>query len=145
MITGVRHTSRVVEESFCKNIEKAYFTEVGDYKIYSPTLTPVLNSKSQTGPTKTPVLIDSTIFKNAPKYKLSLKTMTQSQNYLTTRYIGRAPLKFYGAATEPGTQFILICKNGNPSYKTRWFGTEDAIRGFNRNANDSFIYSKSTT
>lgn len=143
MITGSRHVSGVVEESYCKNIEISYFMEVGDYKIYSPALMPALNTSSLIAPLKWPAVIDPTIFKNSLKTKLFFKLTTKVQNYLTTRYIGRAPLKFYGTPTLPGTQFILVCKNGNPSYKTRYFGTEDAIHGFNRNANESFVYSKS--
>ena len=31
----------------------------------------------------------------------------------------------------------MICRGGNPGAEYRIFGTEDAIRGYNRNANEN--------
>jgi hypothetical protein len=36
-----------------------------------------------------------------------------------------------------GRQFLLICRNGDPKEDYRVFGTESAIRGYNRNANEN--------
>lgn len=137
MILGSRNISRVINDSYCKSSEDYYFTEVGDYKIYSSSLMPMIKFEEAR---EESIEIDSSIFNN--EEKLHFKKTTKIQNYLTARFVGRAPLKFYGPKTKYGEQFILICKDNNPSYKMRYFGTEDAIRGFNRGANDSFILSK---
>lgn len=137
MIIGSRNIPRVMEESFCKNSEDSYFSEIGDYKIHSKGLMPMIDFDQANEYNES---IDRSIFINDQKHKINVKSSIKVQNYLTTRYIGRAPLKFYGSPTPMGEQFILICKNNNPSYKTRYFGTEDAIHGFNRHANDSYIY-----
>ena len=42
MIIGSRNIPRVIEESFCKNSEDSYFTEIGDYKIHSKALMPMI-------------------------------------------------------------------------------------------------------
>ena len=137
MILGSRFIQRVIDDSYCKSSEDYYFTEVGDYKIHCASLMPMIKFEEAEENT---MKIDSSIFNN--KEKLHFKQTIKTQNYLTARFVGRAPLKFYGPKTKFGEQFILICKNNNPSYKMRYFGTEDAIRGFNREANDSFILSK---
>lgn len=139
MIIGARSIPRVINESFCKLSKDSYLTEVGDYKIFSDALMPQFDFDEADENYEE---IDKSIFINDKKHKLSLKRQIKVQNYLTTRYIGRAPYKFYGSPTKMGEQFILICRDNNPSYNTRYFGTEDAIRGFNRNANDSYIYPK---
>lgn len=134
MIIGARSIPRVIDESFCKVSEDSYFTEVGDYKIHSEALMPMIEFEQANEMNES---IDKSIFINGSKHKLNVKSSCKVQNYLTTKYIGRAPLKFYGSPTKMGEQFILICRDNNPSYNTRYFGTEDAIHGFNRSANDS--------
>ena len=139
MITGIRLVPRVIDECYCKSSEDSYFAEIGDYKTHSVNLMPKIPFEEANEFSEE---IDSTIFVNDQKNKLNFKSTTKSQNYLTTHFVGRAPLKFYGPKTKMGEQFILICKDGNPSYNTRYFGTRDAVYGFNRNANDSFIFPK---
>ena len=82
--------------------------------------------------------IDESIFINDEETKLDFESSIDTQNFLTTRYIGRAPLEWYdnGETTEIGRQLVLICKDGNPSEKNRVFGTEDAISGYNTNASE---------
>lgn len=137
MILGTRFIPRVINDSYCKSSEDYYFTEIGDYKIHCASLMPIIKFEEANFNSEE---IDDSIFNNDEK--LHFKKTLKIQNFLTARFVGRAPLKFYGPKTKMGEQFILICKNNNPSYKMRYFGTEDAIRGFNRNANDAFILSK---
>lgn len=139
MILGFRNIPKVPEESYCKNSEDDYFSEIGDYKIHSPALMPMIEFEEAT---ELDEEIDDTIFVNGEDCELNVKSTVTVQNFLTTRYIGKAPLKFYGKPTEMGEQFILICRNNNPSYLTRYFGTVDAIRGFNRNSNDAHYMPK---
>lgn len=135
MILGVINIPQVANESICRNSENDYFAEVGDYKIHSQALMPLIQFDT---PKEMNDEIDSSIFINEDK--LSFKRVIKSQNYITCRYIGRAPLKFYGPKTPRGTKFLLICRDNSPNYNDRYFGTEDAIRGFNRSSNDASYY-----
>ena len=139
MITGINIVPRVVDECYCKSAEDAYFAEIGDYKIHSINLMPKIPFEEAN---EFPEMIDPTIFVNDWKNTLFFKFVTKVQNFLTIYYVGRAPLTFYGPKTRMGEKFVLKCKDGNPSYNTRYFGTRDAINGFNRNANESFIFPK---
>lgn len=137
MILGSRVVPRVINDAYCKSSEDYYFAEVGDYKIHCASIMPMIKFEEAAENSEE---IDKSIFNN--EKKLYFKSTVKTQNFLTARFVGRAPLKFYGPKTKMGEQFILICKDNNPSYKMRYFGTEDAIRGFNRGANDSFIMPK---
>ena len=135
MVSGTYKFAPIPEESVCRTVEKYRFTDVGVYKIHSNVLMPDIPFEEAK---ETKQKIDSSIFingkKNMPKFKKSIKV----QNYLSTFYIGRAPLEFYNGKkkTEIGREFILLCRDGNPKADYRVFGTETAIRGFNKNAAD---------
>lgn len=133
MISGSTTTGTVVEESVCRSAEDARFTSVGVYKIHANTL--MANIKFGQAK-KYPETIKSGIFLN--EKKLTLPTSIQCQNYLTTKYVGRAPLEFYSGnnKTKRGREFLLICRNGDPNEDSRTFGTEDAIHGVNTNASE---------
>ena len=138
MINGSASIPRVVEESTCRSSKDYRFTEVGIYKIHSTALMPNIPFEEAA---ETPEEIDKSIFLNDDETKIDFPTTVKSQNYLTTRFIGRAPLEFYDKnnLTKMGRQFILKCFEGNPNLKYRVFGTEAAIRGFNRNASDNSV------
>ena len=136
MLNGTYSVERVVEESTCRSTKDYQFTEVGVYQIHSVALMPNIPFGASA---VNPQTIDSTIFLNAEETKLSIPSQIKTQNFLTTRYIGHAPLEFYNAGekTKMGRQFTLICKNGIPTEKYRSFGTESVIRGYNRSALDT--------
>jgi hypothetical protein len=83
--------------------------------------------------------IDDSIFVNDEDTKLYFEKYIYCQNYLSTQYIGRAPLEFYtnDGYTNMGREFVLICREGIPTEDYRAFGTEAAIRGYNRNASEN--------
>jgi len=137
MIDGTYNMDRVVEESYCRSSLDYQFLDVGDYKLHSTTLMPNIEFDYAE---EFPHEIDASIFINDEETKLELEEEIYVQNYLTTKYVGRAPLEFYHDYTKMGRQFLLICRNGDPNYEFRVFGTEDAIRGYNRNANENVLY-----
>lgn len=139
MIIGTFSVPRVVEESVCRNSMDYQFSEIGDYKIHSTGLMPNIPFEEAA---ITPESIDTSIFMNGSDCQLSFDPMVNCQNFLTTKYVGRAPLEFYGPPTKMGREFVLICKSGDPAYASRVFGTEDAIKGYNRNANENTILPK---
>ena len=141
MIIGTFSVPRVVEESVCRITEDYELSEIGDYRIHSTSLmvTPHIPFEEST---ERPYTIQASIFINDDKTRLNFDGNVKCQNYLTTHYIGRAPLEFYGPKTKLGRQFVLICKEGDPSYPSRVFGTEGAIRGYNRNANENILLPK---
>ena len=135
MINGTYSVGRVVEESYCRSSKDYTFTEIGIYKIHSTALMPKIPfGEAQS----TPQPIEKSIFLNAKETKLSVATTINTQNFLSTKYVGRAPLEFYpsGGKTNKGRQFILICREGIPTESYRVFGTKDAIHGYNKDAND---------
>ena len=138
MINGTASVSRVIEESTCRSSKDYRFTEVGMYKIHSNALMPNIPFEEAD---EFPEEIDESIFLNDEETKLTFPTTIKCQNYLTSRFIGRAPLEFYDKnnKTKMGRQFVLQCFGGNPNQKYRAFGTEAAIRGFNRDASDNDI------
>lgn len=133
MLHGTFSANRVVEESICRSSQDYRFTEIGVYKIHSTSLMPNIPFEEAS---IQPYEIDSSIFINDEETKLNFENTIQCQNFLSTRFIGRAPLEWYEGdqMTSMGRQFILICKNGDPKEEYRVFGTEAAIRGYNRNA-----------
>jgi len=136
MINGTYNVERVVEESVCRSAQDYRFTDVGVYKIHSTSLMPNVPFEEAC---VQPREIDSSIFLNDEDTKLCLECTIECQNFLTTKFIGRAPLEYYDAENQTvmGRQFLLICRNGDPNESYRVFGTEDAIRGYNRNANEN--------
>lgn len=137
MIYGTYSIPKVVQESVCRSAKKYQFTNTGIYKIHATTLMPNITFEEAK---VTPQSIDETIFVNSKKETpLDFESNIDTQNFLTTRYVGRAPLEWYdnGETTEIGRQFVLICKDGNPSESNRVFGTEDAIAGYNIDAADN--------
>lgn len=136
MVYGTYSVGRVQEESICRSSKDYKFTDVGVYKIHSNALMPNIPFEEET---KQPQTIDSSIFLNDEETKLEFETNIECQNYLTARYIGRAPLEWYDETTDTklGRQFVLLCRNGNPNADYRVFGTEDAIRGYNKDANEN--------
>ena len=139
MIIGTFSVPRVVEESVCRSSMDYQFSEIGDYKIHSTGLMPNIPFEEAA---VVPETIDGSIFMNDSAFRLSFDPTINCQNFLTTKYVGRAPLEFYGPPTKMGREFTLICKGGDPAYAARVFGTEDAIRGFNRNANENTMLPK---
>lgn len=138
MLNGTFVVPGVVEESVCRSSQKYRFTELGIYKIHSTSLMPNIPFGEAS---IQPFNIDSSIFINDDETKLDFENNIECQNFLSTMYIGRAPLEWYenNQMTEIGRKFILICRNGNPNSAFRVFGTEGAIRGYNRNANDNVV------
>ena len=134
MLNGTVSIPRVAEESICRSSIDYRFTEVGLYKIHSTSLMP--NIPFEWGRIF-PCQIDDSIFINDNETKPSLQHTINFQNFLTTRYIGRAPLEWYEGSnmTEMGRQFVLVCRKGNPNSDHRVFGTEGAIHSYNREAN----------
>ena len=133
MIIGAMNIPRVIERSHCRSSEDTFFTTQGDYKIHSTAL--MANIPFE----KASIIVDGvdkSIFINADDTKLTFSSTVRVQNFLTTRYVGRAPLTYYGPKTKMGHKFLLICPNGSPLYKERYFGTAGAIGGNNPNANE---------
>ena len=139
MIIGTFSVPQVVEESVCRSSLDYFFSEIGDYRIHSTSLMPNIPFEEAS---ILPYPIDESVFINDEETKLELETMINCQNFLTTNYVGRAPLEFYGPKTLMGREFVLICRDGDPSYPMKVFGTEDAIRGYNRNANENILLPK---
>ena len=138
MIHGTYSVNRVIEESVCRSSKDYRFTEIGIYKIHSTSLMPNIPFEEASIQHKE---IDKSIFINDDETKLDFENTIKCQNFLSTKFIGRAPLEWYQGdkMTKMGRQFLLICRNGNPNEEYRVFGTEAAIRGYNRNANDNTI------
>jgi hypothetical protein len=134
MITGTYIVPRVLEESICRTAKDYKLSEIGDYKIHGTTLmTNIPFEEAKVFPED----IDDTIFINDEETKLELDKNVNCQNFLTTKYVGRAPLEFYGPVTKMGREFILICHDGNPAYNNRIFGTKDSIYSYNKDSNEN--------
>lgn len=136
MIIGTYSIPPVVEESTCKSTEDYEFSDVGDFHIWSAALLPNIPFEQSA---TTPEYIDTSIFINDAETALICDTTIMTQNFFTAKYVGRAPLEFYGPKTQMGREFILICRNGHTDYNSRIFGTEDAVRGYNRDANENVM------
>jgi hypothetical protein len=136
MLNGTYTVGRVSEEFICRSAKDYRFTDTGIYKVHANALMPNIRFETAREINNS---IDKTIFINDDETKLSIQSSIQCQNYLTALFIGRAPLEWYnqGDYTRMGRQFIMICKNGNPDPEYRVFGTEAAIRGFNKSAGDN--------
>lgn len=136
MLHGTYSVPRVAEESTCRTSKDYRFTELEVYAVHSNALMPNIPFEEAI---VLPYEIDSSIFVNDEETKLDLEQNLQCQNFLTTRFIGRAPLEWYDKdqKTKMGRQFVMMCRGGNPAEAFRIFGTENAIRGYNRNANEN--------
>lgn len=136
MIFGTYSVPRVIEESICRSSKDYRFTDIGIYKIHSNAILPNIQFEEAD---IQPYSIDSSIFINDSETIPIVNETIECQNFITAKYIGRAPLEWYGKddETKMGRQFVLICRGGNTSMEYRIFGTEDAIRGYNRNANEN--------
>lgn len=136
MIHGVVSVPRVASESVCRSTQEYRFTDLGLYRIHSTALMPNIPFAYSL---VSPCQIDSSIFVNDAKTKPQFQSMINFQNFLTTRYVGRAPLEWYdhGQYTQMGRQFVLVCREGNPNEDHRSFGTDGAIHSYNRSANEN--------
>lgn len=136
MIHGTFMVPRVPEESRCRTSKDYRFTDTGIYKVHATALMPDVYFDEAAEVKNT---IDKTIFVNDNETQLTFQEQVEQQNYLTCQFIGRAPLEWYneGDVTEMGREFIMLCKGGNPGQDYRVFGTEAAIRGYNRSAGDN--------
>lgn len=136
MIHGVSSIGRVQEESICRTAKDYRFTELGLYKVHSNSLLPNVTFEEESNQ---PFEIDHSIFLNDEETTPIIEDTIECQNYVTTKFIGRAPLEWYDKdqTTKMGRQFLMVCKGGNPNASYRVFGTEDAIRGYNRNASEN--------
>lgn len=129
MLNGTFVLRRVVEESLCRSTKKYRFINPTVYKIHSTSLMPNIPfGEAQIQPQS----IDKSIFVNDNDTKLDFPNTINCQNFLSTQYIGRLPYKEYapGEYSPIGTEFTLLCRNGNPNAKYRTFGTEDAMQGY---------------
>ncbi len=133
MIIGTMSIPKVVEESICRIAKDYRLSDIGDYKIHSTSLMPNIPFEEAA---VVPEPIDDSIFINDEETKLKFETKIKCQNFLTTHFVGRAPLEHYGGKTKLGREFLLVCREGDTAYKYRVFGTEAAIRGYNRDANE---------
>lgn len=138
MIHGTYSVPRVTEESICRTSKDYKFTDIGIYKVHSTSLMPNIPFEEESNQ---PYVIDNSIFLNDEETKLEFEENIECQNYLTAKFIGRAPLEWYDKDddTKMGRQFVMICRKGNAGSDYRIFGTEDAIRGYNRNANENIM------
>lgn len=120
----------------CRSSKDYRFTELGVYKVHSTALMPEIPFEEASIVQRT---IDKSCFVNDDETMPTFNNTIKTQNFLSTRYVGRAPLEWYGSGTytRMGRQFLMICRAGNPSADYRLFGTKDAIRGYNRSANDN--------
>lgn len=136
MIQGAISIPRVEAESTCRTAKDYVFSEVGVYQVHSNSLMPNIQFEESL---EQPKSIDKSIFLNDDDTMPTFNANTHTQNFITARFIGRAPLEYYGTGdkTKMGRQFVLVCQGGNPNPEYRCFGTQDAIHGFNRNANDN--------
>ena len=139
MIVGTYSVPRVVEESICRSSKDYAFSEVGDYCFHNTTLTPNIPFEEAA---VSPESIDASIFLNGKDSALNIAGTIECQNFITAKYIGRAPLEFYGPPTQMGREFVMVCEGGIPEYRKIHVGTEEAIRGFNRDANTNEIKPK---
>lgn len=137
MLYGTTSIQRIIEESVCRSSKPYRFTDVGMYAIHATTLMPEIKFAAAA---VTPEEIDSSIIINDDETKPTFPTTIKCQNYLTTKYIGRTPLEYYGDGeyTAMGREFLLKCWYGNPREDYRVFGTESAIRGYSMS--DSTTY-----
>ncbi len=133
MINGKISVARPVAESTCRITQDYKLTEVADYRIHVSGWMPNIKFAESL---IEPYSIDESIFINDEETKLSLENSIKCQNFMTTKYVGRAPLEYYGPPTEIGRQFLSKCKDGDPGYYSRVFGTQDALSGFNAKANE---------
>ena len=136
MIIGTYSIPPAIEESTCRSADDYEFSDVGDFKFHSVSILPNIPFERAA---ELPEYIDASIFANNSETKLNLDSTIKTQNYFTAKYVGRAPLEFYGPKTEMGREFIFRCQEGILLYKNFAVGTEDAIRGYNRDANENVI------
>lgn len=136
MIYGTFNVPRVAEESVCRISKDYKMTDIGVYKVHSNTLMPNIPFEKESNQ---PFVIDYSIYLNDPETLPQFEDKIECQNYISAKFIGRAPLEFYAEDddTKMGRKFVLICRNGNTGGDYRIFGTEDAIRGYNKNANEN--------
>lgn len=140
MMSGTYSLPKVTEEMVCRNTKDYYFVEVGLYQIHSTTImTYIPFGESNKWKEK----IEDTIFVNDEETKPQFDDELELQNFLTTKYVGRAPLEWYepGLKTKIGRKFVLVCSEGIPMARYRYFGTESAVHSFNRGANEVVQYS----
>lgn len=139
MIIGTASVPGIEEESVCRLTQPTMLTEVGDYQFASNAFMagiPFEESKI------VPEEIDSSIFMNSQGTELSFDSTVLTQNFVTAKYIGRAPLEYYGEPTEVGREFTMICKDGLALYGNLVVGTQSAIEGYNKDANDNEMVPK---
>ena len=140
MLSGTYQLPKVKTESMCRITKDYWMTEVGLYQIHSMilmTYIPFEESKKW----KEPIEKDS-VFINDEETMPFFEEQLELQNYLTTRYVGRAPLEWAepDLKTKMGRRFILVCLEGIPLERYRYFGTESAVHNTNRNANEIVQY-----
>lgn len=133
MINGTFSVPRVPEESTCRTSKDYQFTDTGIYKIHSTSLMPNVQFDEAVEENNS---VDETIFVNDEDTQLTFQPQIKQQNYMTCQFIGRAPLEWYneGEFTKMGREFMLICNGGKTGSDFMVFGTEAAIRGYNRDA-----------
>ena len=133
MIIGAISIAGIEGDYICKSTEDEFFTDVGDFCIWSNALMPNIPFGEKA---ITPSTIDKNIFLNGDA--LSIPSQIDTQNFKTAKYIGRAPLEYYGDPTEAGREFLLHVGNEIAKYNNEElvFGTQDAMSGYNKNASD---------
>lgn len=138
MLHGTCILPQVAEESVCRISKDYKMTDIGMYKVHSTALMPDLPFEEES---TQPYDIDGSIFINDEETMPDFEFDIECQNFLTTKFVGRAPLEWYGDGddTKMGRQFVMVCRGGNPSQAYRVFGTEEAIHGYNKNASENVI------
>ena len=133
MINGKILIPRPPSESTCRTTEDYKLTEVADYRIHVSAWMPNIKFEESLIQKES---IDDSVFINDDETKINVPTDIDCQNFMTTKYIGRAPLEYYGPPTEKGRQFLCLAKDSDTTYYFRVFGTQDALNGFNAKANE---------
>jgi len=98
-------------KTVCYGAEDCYYTTREKYRIYSKAMTPNLDS----GKYKIYRESIDQILINSSKCKLKVIYYIDLQNFLSTLYIGRIPLVFYGIKTKIGEEFQMTILNNDIS------------------------------
>lgn len=129
MLVGKISVPMVNESSVCRICEKYALSTSSEYRIHSTTLLPSVQFGRSMN---TPKVIDSSIFANVDETSLSFAYTVYTQNYLSTKFMGRTTYIHSGGIQHVkqfpmGTEFRLVCRGGNPSKSERYFTHTDEV------------------
>lgn len=124
MLTGIASIEALPEESTCRNTDHTGFSAGSTYNVHCQALMPNIPfGKSE----QLPYQIEKTLFLNEGETELSFASQLTCQNYIPTKFVGIGPIDY---SQNRGTEFMLFCRNGNPSDQHRVFGTEEGLYGY---------------